>query len=141
MLQDTNITPFTFQSGSILIDFIRTLSILNDYLYIPIWFYSNVITDDCEITHYYLYIPIWFYSNPSPIIPHIYGLLKVLFVDLCFQTYSAVIFSASYSYYLHLYLCYNGFVYLPIFQVYHRSTIISIQSMFHIIFKSYSLTR
>ena len=114
-----SIHHFTFQSGSILIS--------------PSCLFQS--------PQHILYIPIWFYSNPSPIIPHIYGLLKVLFVDLCFQTYSAVIFSASYSYYLHLYLCYNGFVYLPIFQVYHRSTIISIQSMFHIIFKSYSLTR
>ena len=32
-------------------------------LYIPIWFYSNIVTYILIFIKYHLYIPIWFYSN------------------------------------------------------------------------------
>ena len=123
-------------------------------LYIPIWLYSNyhiakllqnslyftfqsgyipIKTHQklCILQHR-LYIPIWLYSNPSTIIPHIYRLWKLLFVDLRFLIHPTAIFFASYSYYLCLDLYYSGFVYLPIFKVYHRLTIILVQLMFYI---------
>ena len=75
---------FTFQSGSIQIDFISGISILKVYftfqsgsiqinrrwihlagkdLYIPIWFYSNGGIINPSRQRLKLYIPIWFYSN------------------------------------------------------------------------------
>ena len=124
------------------------------FLYIPIWLYSNlffekpfqnslitlhsnlVIFQQKHITSRQgfekLYIPIWLYSNPPTIIPHIYRLWKLLFVDLRFSIHPTAIFFASYSYYLFLDLYYSSFVYLPIFKVYHRLTIILVQLMFYI---------
>ena len=86
----------------------------------------------CIRNNQVLYIPIWLYSNPPTIIPHIYRLWKLLFVDLRFSIHPTAIFFASYSYYLCLDLYYSSFIYLPIFQVYHRLTIILVQLMFYI---------
>ena len=123
---------FTFQSGYIPIPnqithrFARTLT-LHSNLVIFQWF-MRFWSKQRKI----LYIPIWLYSNPSTIIPHIYRLWKLLFVDLRFLIHPTAIFFASYSYYLCLDLYYSGFVYLPIFKVYHRLTIILVQLMFYI---------
>ena len=77
---------FTFQSGSIqIIPTLLNRTCLNPLhsnlvlfklfpcvrrdircqLYIPIWFYSNDKSLDCDFQVYRLYIPIWFYSNIS----------------------------------------------------------------------------
>ena len=130
----------------------KTVSVVNK-LYIPIWLYSNrgskpnssattSLHSNLVIFQWqlipissktiYLDIPIWLYSNPSTIIPHIYRLWKLLFVDLRFLIHPNAIFFASYSYYLCLDPYYSGFVYLPIFKVYHRLTIILVQLMFYI---------
>ena len=50
-------------------------------LYIPIWFYSNAISQAMINKIETLYIPIWFYSNPS-ISYHLFiPLEKHFFVD------------------------------------------------------------
>ena len=144
---------FTFQSGYIPTQ--RKVHLHMKYvLYIPIWLYSNKAASLLYCTYegtlhsnlvifqpqqiilslyrHYLYIPIWLYSNPPTIIPHIYRLWKLLFVDLRFSIHPTAIFFASYSYYLCLDLYYSSFIYLPIFQVYHRLTIILVQLMFYI---------
>ena len=122
---------FTFQSGYIPIskDF--------EVLLFAYTLHSNLVifqlfSSSASSPFFGLYIPIWLYSNPSTIIPHIYRLWKLLFVDLRFLIHPTAIFFASYSYYLCLDLYYSGFVYLPIFKVYHRLTIILVQLMFYI---------
>ena len=55
-------TGFTFQSGSIQIKTAEG-NFFWTYLYIPIWFYSNIICFLILSLNLSLYIPIWFYSN------------------------------------------------------------------------------
>ena len=122
---------FTFQSG-----YIPTVILLNNGLEFQA-LHSNLVIFQHPLTPVFcfsksLYIPIWLYSNPPTIIPHIYRLWKLLFVDLRFSIHPTAIFFASYSYYLFLDLYYSSFVYLPIFKVYHRLTIILVQLMFYI---------
>ena len=122
---------FTFQSGYIPIEFNNPQGSGQPTLH------SNLVIFQLSpltitVAPCCLYIPIWLYSNPSTIIPHIYRLWKLLFVDLRFLIHPTAIFFASYSYYLCLDPYYNGFVYLPIFKVYHRLTIILVQLMFYI---------
>ena len=123
---------FTFQSGyipmEVRLDLSKYIPALHSNLVIFQFFISSTSTFLCS----WLYIPIWLYSNPSTIIPHIYRLWKLLFVDLRFLIHPNAIFFASYSYYLCLDPYYSGFVYLPIFKVYHRLTIILVQLMFYI---------
>ena len=123
---------FTFQSGYIPTILLSIIQFKKNKLYIPIWLYSNATSLEPLFVPTLLYIPIWLYSNPPTIIPHIYRLWKLLFVDLRFSIHPTAIFFASYSYYLCLDLYYSSFIYLPIFQVYHRLTIILVQLMFYI---------
>ena len=58
-----NFTFFTFQSGSIQIKLRLSRNIKKGYLYIPIWFYSNIDRTFISEVGTDLYIPIWFYSN------------------------------------------------------------------------------
>ena len=59
----TNLLYFTFQSGSILIKPYSKYPCKPSYLYIPIWFYSNIYIFFIGFFICDLYIPIWFYSN------------------------------------------------------------------------------
>ena len=54
---------FTFQSGSIQMSTTILESFHVNFLYIPIWFYSNAPCGLLFMSALYLYIPIWFYSN------------------------------------------------------------------------------
>ena len=54
---------FTFQSGSILMIMKSEQPEVESFLYIPIWFYSNLRESLKIIQQRLLYIPIWFYSN------------------------------------------------------------------------------
>ena len=53
---------FTFHYGSILIQK-KNLSEKLPQIYIPLWFYSNLIVTFCQEVHFLIYIPLWFYSN------------------------------------------------------------------------------
>jgi len=43
------------------------IQIKKELIYIPIWFYSNVICTSVSVFDSSIYIPIWFYSNYNPI--------------------------------------------------------------------------
>ena len=54
---------FTFQSGYIQMPLFLSLKGTKQYLYIPIWLYSNYIAYSRYFYRLSLYIPIWLYSN------------------------------------------------------------------------------
>ena len=62
-LQEKWGTLFTFQYGSTLIYFILGYISQRIVIYIPIWFYFNVICPFQIIRCIKIYIPIWFYFN------------------------------------------------------------------------------
>ena len=60
---NSNILPkFTFHYGSILIYRWHYIYIFNS-IYIPLWFYSNIVSITYRKTVNHIYIPLWFYSN------------------------------------------------------------------------------
>ena len=59
------------------------------YLYIPIWFYSNISNLAPFIPNFHLYIPIWFYSNDK------FEIIKAIFNNFTFQSGSIQIGNSS----------------------------------------------
>ena len=78
---------FTFQSGSIQICCVLGGALVCN-LYIPIWFYSNIIPTLLNRTYLNLYIPIWFYSNKSEATEQ--ALLIDLYIPIWFYSNSSV---------------------------------------------------
>ena len=54
---------FTFHYGSILIILWFWAGYILFFIYIPLWFYSNVILTQTHTIMLEIYIPLWFYSN------------------------------------------------------------------------------
>ena len=71
---------FTFQSGYIQIDVPFSSVSPFDWLYIPIWLYSNSVASLTHYMHLSLYIPIWLYSNTD------FALIQTKFRIFTFQS-------------------------------------------------------
>ena len=54
---------FTFQYGSTLMIFLDAFAKDEKTIYIPIWFYFNLIKSNVRCFISTIYIPIWFYFN------------------------------------------------------------------------------